>query len=112
MALLDFLKITVKTTVEKTTSFTTINQQDRVIPIEERIAGKQPTCDSLYPHEILVLSYADKYNVSKNVFPGFWWYRYGIKDVQKVLLKLEVEGFIEAGSSADALTNQKLSELK
>lgn len=116
MGLFDFLKKKeneeVKPTAKQTRSFSNTSAQDDVIPIEKRIRGKKPTCDALYPHEVLVLSYADKYHTSENEFQGFWWYRYGIKNVQAVLSKLESVGFITVGTTADALTNQKLPELK
>lgn len=116
MGLFDFLKKkenkNAKLTTKQTMPFSNTSAQDDVIPIEERIRGRQPTCGSLYPHEVLVLSYADKYNTSGNEFQGFWWYRYGIKDVQAVLSKLESDGFITVGTVADALANKKLPELK
>lgn len=86
--------------------------QDNAFPIEKGISGKMPTCDSLYPHEILVLSYASYYCTSGNKFPKFWSYEYGIKDVQSILSKLEKDGFIEIDSSANRLTKKKISELK
>ncbi len=86
--------------------------QDNAFPIEKGISGKMPTCDSLYPHEVLVLSYASYYCTSGNKFPKFWSYEYGIKDVQSILSKLEKDGFIEIDSSANRLTKKKISELK
>lgn len=83
-----------------------------VVPIERRISNIRPTCDSLYPHEVLVLSYADKFNASKNEFQRFWWYKYGIKDVQAILRKLESKNLIQIGNVEDALKNQKLEQLK
>lgn len=92
---------------------TSINKiQEDIVPIEEKIRGKLPTCDSLYPHEILVLSYATKFMASENEFQKFWWYQYGIKDVQVILSKLELNNFIEIGSIADTVMNQKLNQLK
>ena len=104
--------VAVRTEVKPTVSYSTISAMDDIIPIEKRINGTAPTCDSLYPHEVLVLSYAEGYKTEGNSFQGFWWYKYGIKDVQAVLTKLVADGFISIGSSADALAGQKLPELK
>ena len=49
---------------------------------------------------------------SENEFQKFWWYQYGIKDVQVILSKLELNNFIEIGSIADTVMNQKLNQLK
>ncbi len=83
-----------------------------VVPIKQRIKGKQPSCDGLYPHEVLVLSYADKYCESGNDFPGFWWYKYGIKDVQSILKSLESRGYIEKGGIEAAINLEKLATIK
>ena len=116
MGLFDFFKKKESKNLISTdvpTVTTSINKiQEDIVPIEEKIRGKLPTCDSLYPHEILVLSYATKFMASKNEFQKFWWYQYGIKDVQVILSKLELNNFIEIGSIADTVMNQKLNQLK
>lgn len=112
MSLFDFFK---KKEVSKAKSDSSdlLNKiQDNAFPIEKGISGKMPTCDSLYPHEVLVLSYASYYCTSGNKFPKFWSYEYGIKDVQSILSKLEKDGFIEIDFSANRLTRKKISELK
>lgn len=68
-------------------------ETDEVIPIEKRIKGQPPTCDGLYPHEILVLSYSPHFVVNgEKSFAGFWWYKYGIKDVMKIVESLKGKG--------------------
>lgn len=86
--------------------------QDEVIPVEKRIKGVKPSCDGLYPHEVLVLSYAPKFCDNGNNFQGFWWYKYGIRDVQNVLSSLAKRGYIEQGSIADAINMEKMPTIK
>lgn len=87
-------------------------EQDEVIPIEKRIKGTEPSCDGLYPHEVLVLSYAPKFCDCGNSFQGFWWYRYGIRDMQNLLASLAKRGYIEQGSIADAINMEKVPTIK
>ena len=85
---------------------------DEVVPIEKRIKGQQPTCDGLYPHEILVLSYAPSIVANgENSFAGFWWYKYGIKDVMKIVESLKEKGFIQIGSVIDAMMVRRILHL-
>ena len=83
-----------------------------IVPIEKRIKGKAPSCDGLYPHEILVMSYAPKYCDCNNEFQGFWWYSYGIKDVQAILNSLCKRGYIKLGSISEAISLEKLPVIK
>lgn len=89
-----------------------MTQQDDIVPIEKRIKGKKPTCDGLYPHEVLVLSYAPRYCDNGNEYPRFWWYRYGIKDVTGILRDLELKGFVSVGDISDAVRMEKLPAIK
>lgn len=86
--------------------------QEEVVPIEKIIQGKKPVCDGLYPHEILVLSYAPKFCESGNKFQGFWWYKYGIKDVQDILNSLAKRGYIQRGTITDAINMEKIPTIK
>ncbi|GEK92142.1 hypothetical protein [Alkalibacterium kapii] len=70
----------------------------KVIPIKKRLKKMKPNTTGLYPHEILLLSYAPDYYTKTNKFPPFWWYRYGIKDVDKLLKSLRKKGFLKIGS--------------
>lgn len=88
------------------------NDGDDVLPVEKRIKGKEPTCDGLYPHEVLVLSYAHKFCDKGNEFQGFWWYKYGIRNVQAVLNSLSSRALIQQGSIGDAVNMKKLPEIK
>ncbi|GEK89685.1 SAP domain-containing protein [Alkalibacterium putridalgicola] len=66
----------------------------------------------LYPHEILLLSYAPTYYIEKNSFPKFWWYRYGVKNVDKSLKSLKKRGFLKVGSIEASIQNETAEDLK
>ncbi len=61
---------------------------EEVIPAEKRIKDAIASKHGLYPHEVLVLDYAGSYYMEGNSFQGFWWYRYGVRDVDKCLRSL------------------------
>lgn len=50
----------------------------------------------LYPHEILLLSYYEKYSAGKEI-ARFWEYEYGVNDVRSLMRSLEKRGFASAG---------------
>lgn len=83
-----------------------------IIPIDERIENAYKSENGLYPHEIIVLSYASKYSEQDTSFPGFWWYRYGISDVRTILNKLFENGFIKYASVAETVKHQKVPQIK
>lgn len=86
--------------------------QDEVAPVEKRIRDKKPTCDGLYPHEVLVLSYAPRYCDNGNEYPRFWWNSYGIKDIPSILRSLQQKGLITVGDISDAINMEKLPVIK
>ena len=87
--------------------------EEEVISVEERIKGINPNSEGLYPHEILVLSYAPNYYVDgNNEFQGFWWYKYGIKDVNKILESLLNRDFLREGSLVSSMWKATVVELK
>jgi hypothetical protein len=88
------------------------NYEAEVIPVETKIKGMKPNVDGLYPHEILLLSYAPKYYVGYDPFPGFWWYQYGIKNVSKYLESLLNRGFLKLGSLRSTIENETMAVLK
>lgn len=77
-----------------------------VIPAETRIKKAIASKQGLFPHEILVLDYAHTFYTSGNAFQGFWWYRYGVRDVQAVLSSLVKRGFLQIGNLRAALEKQ------
>lgn len=99
-----------------------INQEDNseswVVTFEERKKTAIPSNRGLYPAEILLLYYCSKgkYPYTENEYPGFWWYSYGIRDVNAMLKTLEERGFIVFASSYNFTvqhncTVQQLKEL-
>lgn len=66
----------------------------------------------LYPPEILLLSYAPKYHIKGNSFPGFWWYQYVVRDVDKSLKSLRDRGFLKVGSLKSAIEKETAVVLK
>ncbi|MBP0954194.1 MAG: SAP domain-containing protein [Oscillospiraceae bacterium] len=114
MGLFDFLK---KNTVSQKPASNQVNvsfavNTADVIPVSKRIAGTEPQCNGLYPHEILMLSYAPKYIVGEKSFQGFWWNSYGVKNPESVLESLRSRGFLEVGNVEATINNLKGAELK
>ena len=109
MGLFDFLK---KKDAKPQASDSSSTAYNDVMPIEKRIRSTQPTCDGLFPHEILVLSYAESYTTEDHEFSGFWQYKYGINDVQAILRKLNLKGYLVIGNIEDVLENLKMPTLK
>lgn len=90
--------------------------EKRVISFEERKRTAIPSERGLYPAEILLLEYCSKgtYPDPKNGYPGFWWFEYGIRDVDAALRDLEERGYIVFASvkeSANCFTVPQLKEL-
>ena len=85
---------------------------DNVIPVNERIVGMEPMCNGLYPHEVLMLSYAPKYSIEEKSFQSFWWNSYGVNDPSAVLESLRSRGFITVGGVEPTIENLKSAELK
>ena len=77
----------------------------------------KPTEGGLYPHEILVLEYAKigraKYlKIGGETAPRFWWYKYGIKDFQKLLEDLSNHGFLEIKDDVYKITEKGEKSIK
>lgn len=68
---------------------------------KERIRNFQKDEAGLYPHEILMLSYAEKYASGKPI-ARFWEREYGVEDVPALLAHLESKGFLSGGKLTDA----------
>lgn len=83
-----------------------------VIPAEKRMKTAIASKHGLYPHEILVLDYAPSFYTSGNQFQGFWWYKYGVRDVQAILHSLVKRGFLEIGDIRGALEKQTGAAIK
>lgn len=84
-----------------------------VITVEERIRTAFRSSHGLFPHEVLMLDYVGRYSTGRpNSFPGFWWYRYGVRDPEGVLQSLLMRGFIRAGDLRSAIDCQNTTTLK
>lgn len=114
MGLFDFLKKNVNSKKPESdlvnVSFS--STRDDIIPVDKRIAGTEPQCNGLYPHEVLMLSYAPKYIVGEKSFQDFWWNAYGVKNPEAVLESLKNRGFLAVGDVAATINNLKGAELK
>lgn len=88
--------------------------EKKVVTFEERKKTAIPSSRGLYPAEILLLDYCSKgtYPGSKNGYPGFWWFEYGIRDVAAALRKLESEGYIELASPKNSVKGFTVAQLK
>lgn len=84
----------------------------RTIPLEERIENAYKSENGLYPHEILVLSYAPKYSAQELSFSSFWGYKYGVHDVRAILDDLFERGFIKYANVEESVKRQKVSQIK
>lgn len=88
------------------------SQADDVIPATERVKSAIPSKHGLYPHEILMLDYADSYYTVENSFQGFWWYRYGVRNVADGLRSLVERGFLQIGDLQSAIEKENATVLK
>jgi hypothetical protein len=52
------------------------------------------TASGLYPHEVLILDFADTFFVDQEDFPTFWRREYGILQMPKLLASLVDRGFL------------------
>lgn len=83
-----------------------------VVPLEKHVLNAIPNRNGLFPHEILLLNYAHTFYTEGNTFQGFWWYKYGIRDVQSILVSLMERGFLKTGDLRSTLERQTASILK
>ena len=86
----------------------------KVTPFEERKQISYPSSRGLYVAEIMLLEYCNQGNYPKppSGYPGFWWFKYGIRDVGHALESLEERGFIKWRPKAESLQGLKVDELK
>jgi hypothetical protein len=88
--------------------------EHKVVTFEERKKVSYPSARGLYVGEILLLYYCKRgdYPHPKNGYPGFWWFKYGIRDVSAALSSLEKRNFIEMESAEESAHSLKVPELK
>lgn len=86
----------------------------KVVTFEERRKSSHPSRGGLYVAEIMLLAYCEKgkYPKPKGGYPGFWWFKYGIRNVGGALKSLEERGFIALAPKARCLKDFKVAELR
>lgn len=86
----------------------------RVITFDERKRSTIPSARGLFVAEVLLLEYCrqGKYPKPASGYPGFWWFKYGIRDVGHALQSLEQRGFIRWASKYSCLHGLKVEELR
>ncbi|WP_207843942.1 SAP domain-containing protein [Williamsia soli] len=82
------------------------------VPIEVRLKGSLKGPSGLYPHEVLMLSYAPGFTTASRKFQGFWWYQYGVSDPHALLTDLAARGFLTPGTAEQAVEAQTVATLK
>jgi hypothetical protein len=88
------------------------SEAEEIIPAEKRMQNAIASKHGLYPHEVLVLDYAGSYYTEGNSFQGFWWYRYGVRDVDKCLYSLLDRGFLQVGNLQSAIGKETVVVLR
>lgn len=88
--------------------------EKQVVTFEKRKALSYPSQNGLYVAEILLLEYCNygTYPLPKTGYPGFWWFEYGIRDIEAALSSLEERGFIRYGTALESISGLTVSELK
>lgn len=88
--------------------------ENEVISFQQRKKTSIPSNNGLYVPEILMLHFCKKYPNPKSGYPGYWWYKYGIRDVGSVYESLLERGFLTINDKTGKyeLTNLGKSELE
>ena len=82
------------------------------IPIERRIENAYKSKNGLYPHEILLISYAPRYIYGEEIQTDYWWYSFGIDNVSSVLDSLLQRKFLSLGDLNQTVNKRTVPELK
>lgn len=80
--------------------------------LTDRLRTAMPSLAGLYPHEILMLNYANTYKNGHNNFQKFWLLDYSVDNPQSVLKSLLDRGFICLSDLSNTLNKLSVSELK
>ena len=86
----------------------------KVVPFDDRKETSYPSARGLYVGEIMLLDYCNKgnYPKPKSGYPGFWWFKYGIRDIGHALESLEKRGFLQWAPKTGSLKYMRVNELK
>lgn len=118
MGLFNFLKKIKAEIPTVTTSFTVkelssnSHYNDDIIPLKQRLNKAFKSSNGLYPHEILMLSYATSFKERDNIFQSFWKWNYSVLDPQAVLNSLFQRGFINRSDIKTTLCKLRACDLK
>lgn len=74
--------------------------------------GSIPDSAGLYPHEILMLSFAEKYLVGDEKFQQFWRNKYAVDDPAQIISSLVDRGFLCISPVKEKLDCLNVSQLK
>lgn len=85
---------------------------DSPTPLTILLKSATPSRQGLYPHEILMLTYAPKFKTFNNTFQGFWYWQYSVTDPQSILDSLFDRGFIKTGDLRSSLEKLTVPEIK
>lgn len=85
---------------------------EEIVPVEKRIKKAVPSKQGLYPHEVLMLDYASSFYTDQNSFQGFWWYQYGVRNVDQSLKSLLDRGFLRIGDLQSAIEKETATVIK
>lgn len=86
--------------------------EEEIVPVEKRIKKAVPSKQGLYPHEVLMLDYASSFYTDQNSFQGFWWYQYGVRNVDQCLRSLLERGFLKIGDLQSAIEKETATVIK
>ena len=88
--------------------------EKKVIPFEERKKISYPSRGGLYVAEILLLEYCSygTYPHPKSGYPRFWWFEYGIRNVDVMLDSLKSRGFLQEDRAIDQFPRMTIPQIK
>ncbi len=89
-----------------------VTPQKEIIPLGIRLKHAYKSANGLYPHEILMLTYAPSFKTSNNSFQGFWIYEYSVTNPQTILDSLYSRGFICLADVRSSLKKLVVADLK
>lgn len=88
------------------------HHEEKIQEIKKLREQAVPTKSGLFPHEILMIHFASRYEVGGKKFPQFWLEKYAVENPEQVLKSLEQRGFVCVAPIADGLQNMKVPQLK
>lgn len=86
--------------------------EEEIVPVEKRIKKAVPSKQGLYPHEVMLLDYASSFYTDQVSFQGFWWYQYGVRNVDHCLKSLLERGFLKIGDLQSAIEKETATVIK